>query len=124
MAEYHIIMRISSLLALFLAFAPAALAEGLPDLGDAGQAVLSPQMERRIGESIMREIRLREPTFIDDAEATAYLNTLGYRLASNSQDVRQDFEVFLIRDRTLNAFAMPGGYIGVHSGLIVTAQSE
>src|ERR1039457_1405174 len=123
-AEYHIIMRISSLLALFLAFLPPALAEGLPDLGDARQVELSPQMERRIGESIMRDMRLHEPDFVDDAEATAYLNALGNRLVANSEDVRQDFEFFLVKDPTLNAFALPGGYIGVHTGLIVAAQSE
>jgi len=125
MAEYHIIVRIlSSLLALFLVFPPPAPAEGLPDLGDAGQALLSPQTERRIGEEIMRDMRLHEPDFVDDAEVTSYLNALGNRLVANSQDVRQDFEFFLIKDPTLNAFAMPGGYIGVHTGLIVAAQSE
>ena len=50
MAEYHITMRISSLFALFLAFAPIVLAEGLPDLGDTAQLDLTPQMERRVGE--------------------------------------------------------------------------
>jgi predicted Zn-dependent protease len=107
-----------------MAFPPPALAEGLPDLGDAGQALLSPQMERRIGEAIMRDIRLRDPAYADDPELTEYLSALGNRLVANSQDVRQDFEFFLIRDNTLNAFAMPGGYIGVHTGLIVAAQSE
>jgi predicted Zn-dependent protease len=107
-----------------VAFLPPALAEGLPDLGDASQTLLSPQTERRIGESIMRDIRLRDPAFVDDAEASAYLNALGNRLVANSQDVRQDFEFFLIKDPTLNAFALPGGFIGVHTGLIVTAQSE
>ena len=107
-----------------LAFPPAVPAQGLPDLGDAGQVLLSPQMERRIGESIMRDIRQRDPAFVDDPELTEYLNALGTRLVANSQEVRQEFEFFLIRDKTLNAFAMPGGYIGVHTGLIVAAQSE
>lgn len=124
MAEYHSIMRISSLLVLFLVLPTLAGADGLPDLGDAGQAVLSPQTERRIGEAIMRDMRLHDPDFVDDAEVTTYLNALGIRLVANSQDVRQDFEFFLIKDSTLNAFAMPGGYIGVHTGLIVAAQSE
>jgi beta-barrel assembly-enhancing protease len=117
-------MRISSLLALFLVFAAPALAEGLPDLGDTAQLALTPQMERRVGESIMRDLRLHDPAFDDDPEATEYLNVLGNRLVSNSQDARQDFEFFLVRDPTLNAFALPGGYIGVHTGLIVSAQSE
>ena len=124
MAEYHIIMRISSLLALFLAFIPPALAEGLPDLGDTAQLALTPQMERRVGEAIMRDIRQHDPAFDDDPETTEYLNVLGNRLVSNSQDARQDFEFFLVRDPTLNAFALPGGYIGVHTGTIVSAQSE
>ena len=117
-------MRISSLLALFLLLLPPAQAEGLPDLGDAGQVALSPQMERRIGESIIRDIRLRDPAYVDDPELIEYLNALGNRLVADSQDVRQEFEFFLIKDSTLNAFAMPGGYIGVHTGLIVAAQSE
>lgn len=124
MAEYHITMRISILFALFLLFLPPALAEGLPDLGDTAQLSVTPQTERRVGESIMRDIRLHDPAFTDDPETTEYLNVLGYRLVSNSQDVRQDFEFFLVKDATLNAFALPGGYIGVHTGLIVTAQSE
>jgi len=104
--------------------APLALAEGLPDLGEASQADLPPQMERRIGESIMRDIRARDPAYIDDPEINAYLNQIGARLAAASPDVRQDFEFFALRETTLNAFAMPGGFIGVHSGLVLAAQSE
>jgi predicted Zn-dependent protease len=117
-------MRISSLLVLFLAFASPVLADGLPDLGDTAQLALTPQMERRVGESIMRDMRLHDPAFDDDPETTEYLNVLGNRLVSNSQDVRQDFEFFLVKDPTLNAFALPGGYIGVNTGTIVSAQSE
>jgi predicted Zn-dependent protease len=124
MAGYHIIMRISRLLALFLAFAPPVLAEGLPELGDTAQLALTPQMERRVGEAIMRDIRLHEPAYDDDPEVTDYLNALGSRLVSNTQDARQDFEFFLMKDATLNAFALPGGYIGIHTGTIATAQSE
>ncbi len=110
---------------LFLAvLAPAALAEGLPDLGESSRTDLSPQMERRIGESIMRDIRLREPSYIDDVEVTAYLNSLAARLSAAAPEAGQSFELFALRDATLNAFALPGGYIGVHSGLILAAQSE
>jgi predicted Zn-dependent protease len=101
----------------------AAWPQNLPDLGESSQADLTPQMERRIGESIMREIR-SDPDYIDDPEISEYVQTIGYRLVSASPDVRQDFEFFVIRDRTVNAFALPGGYVGVHSGLILTAQSE
>ncbi|MBX3678130.1 MAG: M48 family metallopeptidase [Rhodocyclaceae bacterium] len=116
-------MRFRTLIALAI-LAPAALAEGLPDLGEASRTDLPPYMERRIGESIMRDIRLREPSYIDDVEVAAYLNTLGARLSAAMPEAGQSFEFFALRDATLNAFALPGGYIGVHSGLILAAQSE
>lgn len=112
------------LAAALLCLAPAVLAEGLPDLGEVAQNDLSPQAEKQIGSSIFREIRLREATYLDDAEVSGYLNRLGMRLVAQSGEARQDFEFFVLRDPTLNAFAMPGGYIGVHTGLITAAQSE
>lgn len=99
-------------------------AEGLPELGESAQNDLSPSAEKRIGESIMRDIRLREPSYVDDPEITAYLNRLGHSISAQVEDGRQDFEFFALRDVTLNAFAMPGGYIGVHTGLIRAAQTE
>ena len=104
--------------------APAVLAEGLPDLGETSQSELSPQMEKRVGESIMQEIRQKDPSYLDDPEINGYLNRIGRRLASNSDEARQEFEFFALRDATLNAFALPGGFVGVHSGLILGAQSE
>jgi predicted Zn-dependent protease len=93
--------------------------QALPDLGG-GDTVLSPQLERRVGESIMREIRFRDPTYLDDPEINDYLTALGSRLAG----ARQDFEFFGIRDSSINAFALPGGFIAVHTGLISTAETE
>lgn len=120
---YHSTMKlIYLLLALGLAL-PQARADGLPDLGEASQAVLSPQQERRIGESVMNSIRASRE-LLDDAEITAYLNALGARLVASSQDPARGFEFFVLRDPTLNAFAMPGGFIGVHTGLILSSQSE
>ena len=102
---------------------PGVLADGLPDLGEASQSTFSPQTERRVGEAIMVDIR-RDRSLVKDPELTDYLNNLGYRLVSASAENRQDFEFFVLRDNTLNAFALPGGFIGVHTGLILAAQSE
>jgi predicted Zn-dependent protease len=71
----------------------------------------------------MLDIR-RDPAWLDDPEISSYLNRLGNRLSSQITESRQEFEFFALRDSTLNAFAMPGGYIGVHSGLILSAASE
>ncbi len=108
---------------LFLLVVSPTLADGLPDLGDVSQADFSPQMERKLGETIMAQIR-RDQSLMNDAELTEYLNNIGYRLVAASPDYRQDFEFFIIKDASLNAFALPGGYIGVHTGLILAAQSE
>ena len=115
---------IAWLIAGLLLVAPRAFAQALPDLGSAGDVVLSPQMERRIGESIVRDMRSRDPAYLDDAEITDYLATLGASLAQASPGARQDFEFFAMRDHTVNAFALPGGFVGVHTGLITTAETE
>lgn len=111
-------------LVLALAMPPPLLADGLPDLGEASEAELSPSAERSIGESVMNDIRLHEPMYLDDPEVAAYLNDIGHRLATQADGANQDFEFFALRDPTVNAFAMPGGFIGVHSGLILLTQSE
>jgi predicted Zn-dependent protease len=102
---------------------PRAFAQTLPDLGG-GDFAISPQLERRIGESIVREIRFHDPSYIDDAEAEDYLKNLGTKLAQANPALRQELEFFVLRDHTVNAFALPGGFVGVHSGLINTAETE
>src|SRR5205809_6322862 len=104
--------------------APLAKAQTLPELGDTSGALLSPDLERKIGEQAMREIRLREPNFLDDPELTEYVNEIGRRIVAASPEARQDFEFFMVRDNTINAFAMPGGFVGVHTGLLLAAQTE
>jgi predicted Zn-dependent protease len=108
---------------LLLCCMPRALAEGLPELGDAAQSSFTALEERRLGEEVMREIRA-DRSYYEDVEATDYINALGHRLVSRGSDSRQDFEFFLINERSINAFALPGGFVGVHTGLILAAQSE
>jgi predicted Zn-dependent protease len=72
----------------------------------------------------MHEIRWREMTYLDDTDIESYLNQLGGRLTAVSNDPGFGFEFFGINDPSINAFAMPGGFIGVHTGLILAAQSE
>ncbi|HXC41842.1 MAG TPA: M48 family metalloprotease, partial [Burkholderiales bacterium] len=95
----------------------------LPDLGELSSVALSPQQERRIGEEAMREIRA-DPSYVDDPEVEDYLSGLGAALAANGPGARQDFQFFLLRDDTINAFAMPGGFVGVHTGLLLASQTE
>lgn len=98
-------------------------ADGLPDLGDVSQTSISPQQERQIGEQSMFQIRASK-NYLDDPEIADYLNSLGGRLVANSSEPSQPFEFFALNDNAINAFAMPGGFIGVNTGLLLTAQSE
>jgi len=118
-------MKKSLLLGLSIALLmPLGIAAGLPDLGESAQSDLSPQAERAIGQSVMNDIRLHETSYLDDPEVTGYINELGHRLTAQSDDTLQGFEFFALRDSTLNAFAMPGGFIGVHTGLMIATESE
>ena len=112
------------LLVTVVLLAPRAFGQGLPDLGGPGDAALSPQQERRLGEGIVREIRRTDPAYVDDPEVSDYLATLGARLSQVMSGARYDFEFFVIRDPTINAFALPGGFVGVHTGLIAASDTE
>ena len=106
-----------------LAPVSAYCAQDLPDLGDYAQSMLTPAQERKVGEQALREIRA-SGAYLNDPEVNAYLGELGYRLVAASPDPKQEFEFFAINDPAVNAFALPGGYIGVHTGLLLLTQSE
>ena len=116
-------MFLRTLFLLLLLAVPAALAEGLPDLGEAAQGSFSALEERRLGEEIMRQVRA-DRQYYDEPEASDYVQSLGERLAAKSSDSRGSFTFFLMQDRQINAFALPGGFIGVNTGLLLAAQSE
>jgi predicted Zn-dependent protease len=118
-------MKISSALAVVaLLTASAAIAETeLPELGDVAESVLPQQVERRIGESALRELK-RSPAYLDDVAISAYLEALAARLVATSPVAGQSLELFVLRDPSINAFAMPGGFIGIHTGLLLAAESE
>ena len=99
----------------------------LPTLGDATREDLSPVVERKLGEAIMREIR-RDRDYLDDDAIAEYLNNFGGALVDAAPGARgetnADFYFFPLRDGSINAFALPGGFIGIHSGLLLAAQTE
>ncbi|HET9337808.1 MAG TPA: M48 family metalloprotease [Casimicrobiaceae bacterium] len=98
-------------------------AANLPDLGDSAQAMLSPAQERKIGETALKQLRAAGG-YLNDPEVNDYLNELGQRLVAVRNDSRFEFLFFAVPDPSINAFAMPGGFIGVNTGLILLTQSE
>lgn len=95
----------------------------LPDIGISGFSVLSLDKERQIGKAMMRQLRASQP-LIQDPVLIEYINHLGNQLVKNAQDVNYAFEFFLINNNELNAFAFFGGHVGIHSGLLTTADNE
>ncbi len=103
--------------------ANAPLDLNLPSLGTTADSSLSPSQERALGAKIMTQVR-NDPTFMTDPVISEYLNTLGYRLVSAAKTYTYQFFFFPIRDPSLNAFALPGGYISMHTGTIIAARNE
>ena len=104
----------------------------LPALGDSTSEDFGIGAERRLGDQIMREIR-RDPDYLDDPVLLEYLVSIFQPLVARARtlgnigpdtDSRFAWEPFLVRDRSVNAFALPGGYIGVHLGLIAMTSTR
>ena len=103
---------------------PVRPSGALPSLGDSSE--LAASSERRIGDRIVASL-FRDPDYLEDAVLHDYLQSIWQPLMAAARasgditpelDERFAWQVFLIRDRTVNAFALPGGYLGVHLGLI------
>jgi len=115
-------------LALVLAAAPAppvlaTTAFDLPDIGNPADSVLSKSQAHQIGRSVLLRLRL-DGQVLEDPELDEYLDSLGHRLSAHAHEGTQDFSFFLVRDDVINAFALPGGYIGVNTGLILATDRE
>lgn len=98
----------------------------LPALGESVSDDFGVGTERRLGDQVMREVR-RDPDYLDDPVLQAYLDSIWQPLVKAARDRGEitpetdtvfAWESFLVRDKTVNAFALPGGFVGVHLGLL------
>jgi predicted Zn-dependent protease len=106
----------------------------LPDMGDPGGDTLSRLDEKKYGEMIMRQIR-PDPEYSNDLPIYDFLNQMERRLLQAAKRLQlgganeqgsgaYNFEVFAVKDSSINAFALPGGFIGFHTGLLVSAETD
>ena len=95
----------------------------LPDMGSPADAMLNNAQEAQIGRAIMRDIR-NSGMVVEDPLVTEYLNDIGSRIAAQTNEGQHSFTFFAVQDERINAFALPGGYIGIHTGLLEAARSE
>ena len=127
--KYLITQRLPSvLLSALLAISPpmahsASDSDQLPDLGDASGQIISPQQDKALGAYFMRQIR-QSGVVLNDVEVTSYVKSLGHKLATHSDNPGHGFTFFLVNEPSINAFAGPGGYIGVNVGLFLASETE
>ena len=95
----------------------------LPTLGDPTLDSFSSQEEQQLGLAFYRSLRANL-TFIEDLQINYYLTSIGKRLASHSDAAGDEFHFFIIKAPTINAFAGPAAYIGIHTQLILEAENE
>ncbi len=123
--------RFLALLLTTLMAMPASAQVRLPSLGEGASEDLSISAERRVGDQVMREGR-RDPAYLDDPVLLEYLNSLWQPLVDAARkkgeiepeiDRAFAWEAFLVRDRSVNAFALPGGFVGMHLGLMALTNS-
>ena len=98
----------------------------LPDLGSSAKNILPSKLARKVGAAYIRQAR-SQMEFVDDPLLLNYLNTLGNKLATvatANYPEHQDFTFYLVNDPSINAFAIPGGHIVIHTGLILNSKNE
>jgi len=95
----------------------------IPDIGNSADAILSLKQERKIGDQFLRYTR-RNVDLMNDPEVEAYIQALGERLVSYLDTTEHDYTFFVVNSAQINAFAVPGGYIGINAGLIIAADNE
>lgn len=106
-----------------LAAGPAGASTQLPDLGDPTGTILTPEQEHRLGRAWLRSLRSQAP-ILQDPLVQDYVEHLVYRLASHSDLSEPDLAIVVVNNREINAFAVPGGVIGLNAGLFLNAETE
>jgi len=114
-----------SMIALVANLAPvgAVHAAELPDMGSPAQAIITLEDEYRIGRMIVRGLRDSDQ-ILDDPEIAEYITSLGLTLSSQAHETPRNFDFFVVKDNEINAFALPGGFVGVNAGLLLETKSE
>jgi len=95
----------------------------LPDLGSNAENFLSDFEAQQLGRAFIRQSRYRLP-YVYDPELVNYINDLGNKLLAVSDDAGKDYQFYLIDNNVINAFAVPGGHIAMHTGILTKSETE
>ena len=97
--------------------------DDLPDIGSPSDAILSKRLESQVGRQVYYSL-LRTGTVNTDPEIQEYIQSVGMELVAHARVNDQRFTFFVVNNSVINAFAFPGGYIGIHTGLILATRNE
>ena len=115
------------ILGLFVTFEPAVAQndhfDQLPDLGSKAANFLSDREAAVLGKAFIRQSRYQLP-YVADPELIEYINNLGQKLLAVSPGADKDYKFYLIENHVINAFAVPGGHIALHTALLVKSETE
>jgi len=95
----------------------------LPDMGDSSGTLITAEEEKELGEAFFRSLH-SQINVSQDAEIQEYIQTIGQKLVASSDAPSHPFHFFVVMENDINAFAGPGGYIGVNSGLLTITEAE
>lgn len=105
------------------AHSAAHTAIALPEMGEPADLTLSPSQEAKIGDQVAAEL-YRGDYQVQDVELVDYITSMGWKLAAKSPAATPNYRFFVIADPRINAFAVPGGVIGINAGLLLYADNE
>ena len=115
-----------ALVSAICAFVPGSWAASeidVPYIGEPADRTLSPMQETQLGNEVMRQL-LSGGYVLEDLELASYMQSLGKALLRHTNEQEIDFHFFVVKDAGINAFALPGGFIGMNAGLIMASESE
>lgn len=95
----------------------------LPDLGSQAATLLTDREAEQLGKAFIRQSRYQQP-YVSDPELVDYINRLGQRLVDVSDEANKDYHFYLIDNNVINAFAVPGGHIALHTAILTKSESE
>lgn len=102
---------------------PTEQEQDLPDLGSPATAAVSLAEEYQVGQQWQRQMRA-QGLVLEDPEVSDYIQEVGHSLSSHAEEGEHEFNYAVVRDPNINAFAMPGGFIMINSGLFLASRNE
>src|SRR6202521_2728859 len=123
LAAFAAALAVGSSVSLGWAAGLSAADQDLPELGSPANAAVSLEDEYQAGLGWFRQMG-QGGTVLEDPEVNAYIQQIGHTLSSRAEEGQHQFYYFVVRDPVINAFAMPGGFVAIDSGLILATRNE